>query len=310
MTQATWWVGTKFVDEFHNSEEWLKSLVDQNLVRFVIGQRELCPTTMRHHVQFCVNLHRSQRLSYLKKVDRDAHWEPMRGTADQAREYCSKSETRFEGPWEFGKAGAVGQRKGYDDAVAAICSGMCVADVAAEFPTVWVKYGRGLVDLRKQLQLDSDRRVFGEHGPELWVFWGPSGSGKSRKANETWPDAYWKIPGEKWWDGYTNQDTVILDDFKGSFMRLTDFQRLIDRYPLWVEVKGGSIPMLATRYVITSNEAPEAWYSSADPHGTVTRRCNDFSDNGRRIIYIGPEGQERPDFSSWVSRVGCGEFAG
>ena len=68
-------------------------------------------------------------------------------------------------------------------------------------------------------------------------------------------------------DGYTNQDTVVLDDT----MRLTDLQRLIDHYPYWVEIKGGSVPMLATRYVITSNKHPEEWYVKADTerHGRL-----------------------------------------
>ena len=44
-----------------------------------------------------------------------------------------------------------------------------------------------------------------------------------------------------------------LDDFKDYAMPLVDLQRLLDWYPLWVEVKKGSVPMLAKVYVITAN---------------------------------------------------------
>ena len=39
--------------------------------------------------------------------------------------------------------------------------------VAQEFLGIWVAHGRGLVDLRKQLGLDADRRSFGPEGPEV-----------------------------------------------------------------------------------------------------------------------------------------------
>ena len=35
-------------------------------------------------------------------------------------------------------------------------------------------------------------------------------------------------------------ETVVLDDFKDYACPLVELQRLLDWYPLWVEVKGGS----------------------------------------------------------------------
>ena len=50
--------------------------------------------------------------------------------------------------------------------------------MAEEFSLAWVAHGRGLTSLRQQLKLDADRRSFGPGGPEVWVLWGPSGTGK------------------------------------------------------------------------------------------------------------------------------------
>ena len=61
------------------------------------------------------------------------------------------------------------------------------------------------------------------------------------------------------------QETVVLDDFKDYAMPLVELQRLLDWYPLWVEVKGGSVPMLAKRYVLTANTSPEDWYQGRCP---------------------------------------------
>ena len=50
------------------------------------------------------------------------------------------------------------------------------------------------------------------------MLWGPSGTRKSRFVAARWPDAFWKAPESKWWDGYSGQETVVLDDFKDYAM--------------------------------------------------------------------------------------------
>ena len=124
-------------------------------------------------------------------------------------------------------------------------------------------------------------------GPEVWVFWGATGTGKSRRAFETWPDAYRKMTNDKWWDGYHGEETVIFDDFKGSSMRLHDFQLIVDRYPVKVETKGSTVELSATRLVFTSNKHPSEWYSGdADPEGTVMRRINESLRRQRPLIHF------------------------
>ena len=110
-------------------------------------------------------------------------------------------------------------------------------------------------------------------------------------------------PYTQWWDGYGTHDTVILDDFRGDCMRLTDLQRLLDWYPLWVEIKGGSLPMLATRYVITSNQHPADWYTRGDPMG----RSSGASGTSPRpmggswsSLEQGPVIESPPPFDGWL----------
>lgn len=286
MTQARCWCGTLHLSEQGlDGSAYLEEKHATNLIKYGIGQIEECPTTGRRHLQFYVQLHRSQRLTWLKaKIDSEAHWEPARGSFEENKKYCTKEESRIEGPWEVGIPARQGKQTGLDEATELVVSGTPLSEVAKLFPVVWVRHGRGLADLRKTLCLETDRREFGPDGPELWVLWGPAGSGKSRWVKEHWPDAFWKAPYSTWWDGYGTHETVVLDDFKDDGMRLTDFQRLIDWYPLWVEVKGGSLPMLAKRYVITSNYDPEHWYAKADVHRTVWRRIVDFAENHGRLL--------------------------
>lgn len=92
------------------------------------------------------------------------------------------------------------------------------------------------------------------------MFYGASGTGKSRRAAELCgsESTYYK-PRGKWWDGYANQDNVIIDDFYG-WLSFDEFLRIADRYPCRVEVKGGFAEFTSKRIVITSNQAPSQWW--------------------------------------------------
>lgn len=96
------------------------------------------------------------------------------------------------------------------------------------------------------------------------VFWGPTGTGKSRRAwEEAGVDAYVKNPRTKWFDGYRGEKNVIIDEFRGS-IDISYLLRWLDRYPVTVEKKGTQVPLQATKFWITSNIPPEQWFMDVD----------------------------------------------
>lgn len=96
------------------------------------------------------------------------------------------------------------------------------------------------------------------------VFWGRTGTGKSRKAwGEAGMDAYPKDPRTKFWDGYNGQRKVVIDEFRGS-IDISHMLRWLDRYPVIVEVKGSSTCLVADEIWITSNLDPNLWYPELD----------------------------------------------
>lgn len=96
------------------------------------------------------------------------------------------------------------------------------------------------------------------------VFWGRTGTGKSRRAwDEAGEGAYSKCPRSKFWDGYQDQQHVVVDEFRGG-IDVAHLLRWFDRYPVRVEVKGSSRPLAATTLWITSNLDPVLWYPALD----------------------------------------------
>lgn len=96
------------------------------------------------------------------------------------------------------------------------------------------------------------------------VFWGSTGTGKSRRAwEEAGESAYAKDPRSKFWDGYQTQAHVVIDEFRGG-IDVAHLLRWFDRYPVRVEIKGSSRPLVASTFWITSNVNPRLWYPELD----------------------------------------------
>lgn len=99
---------------------------------------------------------------------------------------------------------------------------------------------------------------------EVFVFWGKTGTGKSRRAwDEAGLGAYPKDPNTKFWDGYASHQHVVIDEYRGG-ININHLLRWFDRYPVIIEVKGGAHILLATKIWITSNLSPNEWYPDLD----------------------------------------------
>lgn len=123
---------------------------------------------------------------------------------------------------------------------------------------VFVCHYRSLSAIRKDYMspMEIEREVF--------VFWGGTGLGKSRRAwQEAGLDAFPKDPRSKFWDGYRDQEHVVIDEYRGD-IAIGHLLRWLDRYPVVVETKGSGTVLVARRIWLTSNLPPESWYPGLD----------------------------------------------
>jgi len=139
--------------------------------------------------------------------------------------------------------------------------------LAEEDFALFIKYNRGLNHYKYLKQKKRD------WAQEVTLIVGPTGTGKSRHAHENYPNAYWKQKSQ-WWDGYKGEETIILDEFYG-WLPFDLLLRILDRYPLTVETKGGQLQLLSKKIIITSNSLPESWYKNAY-FPALKRRINNY----------------------------------
>lgn len=69
--------------------KWVSRWVHPNLAYIGFG-REVASSTGTPHLQGMVVFTRSVGIRTLKKLNERAHWQPMRGTFEEAQKYCSK----------------------------------------------------------------------------------------------------------------------------------------------------------------------------------------------------------------------------
>lgn len=239
-------------------------------ITYLICQHERAPDTGREHLQGYVELRRPVRMAGLKRLlaDETVHVEPRRGTRDSARDYCRKSDTRVDGPWEHGtwRATTQGHRSDLEAIKLLVDSGARGLDIAQQAWGAWLKHHRA-IDSYVRLR---DARVRELRTITVIHVSGDTGSGKSYWAHAFCDDAYRVAPpnqpgGPVWFDGYDGQKTIIIDDFDG-WIPYRRFLTLLDPYPCALPVKGGMAWARYTRVVVTSIFPVAAWYPN---HGTA-----------------------------------------
>lgn len=224
-------------------------------VKYAIWQHEVGENGTPHFQGYVV-FDKLMSLKQLKEINDQIHWEPRRGSHAEAKAYCSKEDTRTDGPFEYGEEPLKqGQRTDLED-VAEYTKDHTMAEVAEAFPSQFVRYERGLAAYKNIITPDRTTHT------QLIIYWGPPLTGKSTRCRELWPDAYWlkrARTGEPWWDGYDGQATVIIDEFYG-WIGVDTMSRLIDFTPMQVEHKGKTVKFTSERIVIISNKDPETWW--------------------------------------------------
>lgn len=272
------------------------------------------------HLQGAVCIGKSVAFSTIKRYYSftRAHIEPMHGTPQQSRDYCTKQDK--DKYFEKGSMPAPGTRSDLIDLAAKVTAGATMRDLAKTDPEALIKYHRGLTALRRYTTKCRDV----ETPPTVIWIYGPTGTGKTMWAVRTairlfGSDMYWMSSGTlQWFDGYDGQPCVILDDIRTKHAEFSYLLRLLDRYPIKVPIKGDFAEWIPKLIFVTCPWDPrEMWhlrtpeqldqlsrrvgYIIQAPDGIERLSAMCFGSGGEILV---PELQDRRDVSRSVSRDG------
>lgn len=207
------------------------------------------------HLQGYVHFTSMKSLAQMKKINPRSHWEVRKGTVDQAVEYCMKEgdfEVFGDKPMSQAQKGDANKRR-FEEAFQAAKEGR-MDDIPEDLRTRY--YGT-----YKKIREDHLAKPVALTCLDNEWRYGPTGTGKTRTAHELYPDAFIKKANTKWWDGYIDQEVVIIDDFDKYHVQLGyELKIWLDHYPFPAERKGGSTMIRPKKIIITSNYHPaEIW---------------------------------------------------
>lgn len=224
-------------------------------VQYIRGQVERGEQSDYLHWQLFVVFTKQVRIGTIKRLfGKSVHAEPARSEA--AFEYVWKDDTAVKGT-RF-ELGVRKMQRNCSKDWARILQLAKEGNLDEIPPDVVVRSYNQL----KRIGVDHARPAPRE--VSVRVFVGPTGTGKSHAAwSEAGLDAYPKDPLSKFWDGYSGQECVVIDEFRG-IVSISHLLRWLDRYPVLVEIKGSSAVLRATRFWITSNLHPRDWYPELD----------------------------------------------
>jgi len=208
-----------------------------------------------------------------------AHIEPMHGTPMESLVYCTKED---KDAYQFGEMPAEGKRNDLHTTISLLKEGKSIRDIVnsddiSSISTI-VRYPKGLNAVANLL------RLRGRKPPNVFWIHGSTGVGKTRCAFEFGhlfggEDGIWMSSGSlKWFDGYDGQQVAIFDDLRTKHVEFSMLLRLLDRYPLRVEIKGGYVQWVPEVIIVTAPMNPEMMWN--------LRRNEDIQQLIRRITLV------------------------
>lgn len=244
-------------------ENYMDYFLNSNWKYLVIGKEVGEQGTS--HLQGYIEFETNQRLSKMKKIDTTIHWELRRGSGEQAATYCKKDGDYMEfGEIFIPKNGA---RKDIDEARQIIKETGRMKNVVEKINSM-----QAIRVAEIYLKYNEPKRNW---EPEVYWFYGATGTGKTRAAFEMCEDPYVSGKNLKWWEGYDGHEDVIIDDFRKDFCTFHELLRILDRYEYRIEVKGASRQLLAKRIIITSCYRPECVYDTREDIAQLLRRIKE-----------------------------------
>lgn len=238
------------------------------IVTYVVYGKEVAPTTKTPHLQCYIYFKNAQEFSTVKRLFPTAHIEQQKGTPQQASDYC-KEDGDYK---EYGELPIQGTRSDLNEVYDKVKAGEDLDEIIYENPDVYNRCHRALHKL-EDINLRKNRRTELTEGE--WIY-GGTGLGKSEYAFQ-FENSYVYPYDNGWWDGYKQQEVVVIDEFRGQ-LPFNELLRMVDKHPNYYVRRRCREPMPFTskKVIITSSLPPWKVFKNLDASDSIKQLFRRF----------------------------------
>ena len=239
-----------YFKDYDSVRKFFENLED---CKYCCGQLEIGNAENTKHIQSFAVFKNPKSFDRVRVLFPTAHIDVVNGTNTQCRDYCTKSETKVEEPFEFGTFSEMRARTDVKNFFDLLDSGATDMEIRELYPQLYLKEFKKMNELRlirkKEIYSKQCRDV------EVTYIFGSSGVGKSTYVNELVAnDSVFRVDSfdKAAFTDYSGEDTLVIDEFKGQ-LNLQFMNRLLDCFPLKVRGLCSLLPACFTKVYIVSN---------------------------------------------------------
>lgn len=233
------------------------------VAEYVIIGNEIGEQGTPHFQGYCEFQH-ARTLNGVKRILKRAHLERRRGTPQEAITYCEKEGDFIEHGIRPTTTKLTPKERW--TRILHLAETGNVEALKEEFPGEYIRYHEKLKSM-----IVRQPTILTILENEWW--YGSTGTGKSRRLWNIYPNHYQKEL-NKWWCGYQGQDVVAIEEWAPKNECTASALKIwADRYPFTAQVKGGSLQRIRPKKIIVlSNYTIEQCFPAMEDCEPIKRR--------------------------------------
>ena len=246
--------------------------------KYCIFQLEQGEEEQTPHFQGFISFKICKRFKTIKDALPFAHIEKAKGSNTQCREYCSKKDTRVDGPFEIGNFAEERERTDIKEFLELVKAGATEDELMSLYPALYLREMNKIQAIYSVNYKQYKRKC---RNINVTYIYGSSGVGKTSAVrnmlgleNSFWVHHY----DNAMFTNYEFQDNLVFDEFSGK-IPITQFNMMLNVEP--IELRGLNCVKYGAYHnvYIISNYSPKELYKETQKtepliYQTFNRRLN------------------------------------